>query len=198
MIWSYTLDTSINSGSWTWSTVPLIFNFHHLKDILAHEIHGGSSCHICWASPRCRSSSRRHRCDWYQGTSSDWGHWIAHMTSVIFQLRRVFDPRWKQFSGCFMRKFLLCMETDPELPIGYDLGTSYVALQNQIAVYSMLDFWQNQRDTKHCGWKHPILIEYLEPYFLDHQVKKIQRRRTVSPLLFGNNFGNFNWFRKYR
>ena len=85
MIGSNTLHASIDSGSRTWSTVPLIFNFHQLKNILTHKIRWWISCHVGWTSSRNRSSSW---CRWYLGTSSNWSNRVTHMTSVIFQLRR--------------------------------------------------------------------------------------------------------------
>ena len=118
------------------------------------------------------------------------------MTSVIFQLRR-FCEFLANTSFGEMATIMSCREiskNNPELPTGYDLGTSYVVLQNQIAIYLMLDFQQIQSDTKRCGSKHLMQIQYLEPYFLDRQVIKIQRLRIGSRSLFGNSFGNFQWF----
>ena len=91
MIWSNALHASIDSGSGTWSTIPLIFNFHHLKNILTHEIRWWISCHVGWASPRSCSGYWWCGGEWYQGTSSNWDNWIAHVTPIVFQLWRFYE-----------------------------------------------------------------------------------------------------------
>ena len=188
MIWSNTLHASIDSGSRTWSTISTIWRI---------------SWHIKFVNESVFTSVEPvPGAGVVAGAVGTLGQAATEVIELLtwppsFFSFEGFVNSWQiQVSAKWLRSSLSeeFQKTNPELPIGYDLGTSYVVLQNQTAIYSMLDFQQIQLDTKRCGSKHPMRIQYLEPYFLDRQVIKIQRLRIGSRSLFGNSFGNFQWF----